>query len=81
MPKLRRPEYVGFAALANSGYLLNTNVAFRTEKQSSPENTSHAVLPSELSHLAGKLHDSPGPTSHKFVWSTVDHGPQGSGAS
>ena len=47
--------------------LASTSVAFRTENESSPENTSHAVVPSALNHLDGKLQDSPGPTSQLFV--------------
>jgi hypothetical protein len=46
---------------------LSTKEAFRTEKQSSPENTSHAVWPSSLNHLEGKLHVSPGPASQLWV--------------
>lgn len=42
---------------------IRTKVAWRTEKQSSPENTRWRVVPSRLIHFEGKLAESPGPTS------------------
>ncbi len=44
-----------------------TNVAWRTEKQSPPENTRCRVVPSVLIHFDGKLAESPGPTSQRSV--------------
>src|SRR5947207_5809025 len=57
------------------------SVARRTAKQSPPEKTRCSVLPSALIHLVGKLHVSPGLTSHAGTEQTVVHGPHGSGAS
>jgi hypothetical protein len=37
------------------------------ENESSPEKTRWRVVPSRLIHFVGKLHDSPGATSHESV--------------
>ncbi len=75
---VRQPERLSAERCDQS---LVVTFARRAEKESSPEKTSHIVLPSSLIYLGGKLLLLPGPTSQFLVKYAVVHGPQGSGAS
>src|SRR5438874_1408164 len=73
-------ESFGGAADADRS-LARTRVAWRTEKESLPENTRCRVVPSALIHFDGKLAESPGPTSQSSASKASAHGPHGCGAS